>query len=193
MANKSETYSIHRPLKEIVNLRSFITVNFLSFLLARAFILKGIMPFGVAFFGASILSGYPLLSVTLSTIAGRISVEGLIFPGKYLSVLALMFFITRIVLRKKRLNRHVLSFITFISVFLVSVGLLYLEGGHTVYDIFMVTFEAFSAGVLVYIFGYAMPVLMDFDKRKLLSREELICLKSAALSNKNYLNYYCST
>lgn len=175
MANRSETYPVQRYVREGINLKSFIAVSFLSFLIARAFILKGIAPFGISFFGASILSGYPPLPVAISIIAGRMSVEGLAFPFEYSSIIVLIFLVSRIVSRKNRLTRHSMSFITFTVSLIVSLGWLYDTTVYTAYDVFMVVFKAFSSGVLVYIFAYGMPIFTDLSRRRVLSREEIIC------------------
>jgi len=176
MLNKSQTYSMHHPIKENINIKSLMMVNLFSFFLARAFILEGIMPFGMAFFASSIISGYALLTVSLSVIAGMISVAGITFPVKYLIMITLLFLTVRVILRKRVLNRHLISLMTFTIMLSVSIIELHLGGGYTLFDVFIVSFEAFSAGVLVYIFNYVTPIIRDFYSRKLLSREEMICL-----------------
>jgi stage II sporulation protein E len=176
LINKSEAYPMYNSYKEAVNLKSMVTVNVLSFLLARAFILGGIMPFGVAFFSAVILNRYSLIPVLISIIAGVISIGGLSFSYKYMLMIAAIFLFTRVFLRKKALKRYLVSTITILSMLGVSMGWLYIKGDYTLYQLFIVCFEAFAAGILLYIFDYALPVIIGLDKRKLISREEIICI-----------------
>lgn len=179
MINKSEAYPAYNSYRETVNLKAMLAVNLLSFLLARAFILDGVMPFGVAFFSAIILNRFAVLPVMISAAAGLISLGGIELSYKYLSVMALILLVTRVVLWKKQLKRYQVSVITMVLMFGVSFGLMYIKGDYYLYSVFTACFESFAAGILVYIFDYAMPVVIGFDKRNLISKEEMICLAVA--------------
>ncbi|MBA1334614.1 MAG: hypothetical protein HPY66_2518 [Firmicutes bacterium] len=176
MINKSEAYPVYSSYKETVNLKAMLAVNLLSFLLARAFILDGVMPFGVAFFSSIILNRFAVLPAMISAAVGLISLGGLELSYKYLSVMVLTLLVARVFSGKKQLKRYQVSTITIALMFGISFGLMYIKGNYYLYSIFAACFEGLAAGILVYIFDYAMPVVIGLDRRSLISKEEMICL-----------------
>jgi stage II sporulation protein E len=176
LINKSETFTMYNPAKEMTNITSIIIANILSFLLARAFILDGIMPFGIAFFGTALLNRFAVLSILSSMALGLVSIGGYNLSVRYLLASLLLLFVCRVLFRRKTLRRYQVSLITAISIFGVTLANVYAGGQLTLYNFFMLSFEALASGILVYIFDYAMSVIKGIDKRKLVSKEEFICV-----------------
>src|SRR5690554_3573791 len=161
MVEKGEALSIYPASKTAPCFKEAVLINLIGLLLARAYILEGAMPFGIAFFGAVLLNRRSPLPVFFTVVLGIISIRGMAASYKYIAMLLLMYAAVYIVLRKKELKRHIVSIAASFSVLCVSLVWLNLYGGYTLYDVFTAGFEALAAGILVYIFDAAMPVLSE--------------------------------
>ncbi len=175
MANKSEALPLYASSKAAPYLKEIIALNVIGLMLSRAYILENAMPFGIAFFGAALINRGLLLPLFLSVVLGIISIGGLTVSYKYIVMLALVYVIMRIFMRKKEIRRHTVSLITVFSMLCISAVWLNIHGGYTLYDIFIVGFEALAGGILVYIFAIAIPILSGRDRGLNITREEAIC------------------
>lgn len=175
MVEKGEVLSIYPASKTAPYFKEAVMINLVGLLLARAYILEGAMPFGIAFFGAVLLNRRSPLPVFLTVVLGIISIRGMTASYKYIVMLLMLYAATYIVLRKKELKRHIVSIAAIFSVLCVSLVWLNLYGGYTLYDVFTAGFEALAAGILVYIFDAAMPVLSERGNNTGITRETAIC------------------
>ncbi|HOO12056.1 MAG TPA: stage II sporulation protein E [Bacillota bacterium] len=172
--NKGQASFVYSSPGNVIFVKGMLMVNLLGFLLSRAFVLEGAMPFGTAFFGAALLNRCMALPAFLSVAAGTVSTVGLIESYRYIAAMGLIFLMLRLSGRKKAPDRRRASFAALFSMMGTSAYWMYLTGGYAPMDIFAAGFEALAAAILVYIFDYAFE-LFPFSEREYLSREQAIC------------------
>ena len=172
--DKGQASFVYSSSGNAVLVKGMLMVNLLGFLLSRAFVLEGAMPFGTAFFGAALLNRCMAVPVFLSVAAGTVSTVGLIESYRYIAAMGLIFLMLRLFGRKKAPDRRMASFAALFSMMGTSAYWMYLTGGYAPMDVFAAGFEALAAGILVYIFDYAFE-LFPFYEREYISREQAIC------------------
>ncbi len=157
--------------------KSFILLGLIAFLLGRASILEGLRPFGVALFSIMILKDKRSLGL------GAIVLLGVMTTGaeKYRYIIAmtsiLIFF--RYVIKNLSFNIFKIGLLSGLITFLSSAVYIFFTDFY-LYDLFMTAFEAVVIFVFTYILSYAIPVLTNSSKRKVLSNEEIICIAIVA-------------
>lgn len=161
-------------------LQQYMLLYLSAFFASRVLMLKVLMPFGIAFFAAA----FGILDRRAAFLTGCISIIGYLstFNG-YLSInhavtiavlMAVMFFIN--ISNKNRV------FIISIWAFAINTAcnmlfhIKFISGGFLVYDLLLSLLESTIAMASCYIFSYGMPVCLSSKKRKVLSKEEVICL-----------------
>ena len=172
--DKGQASFVYSSSGNAVLVKGMLMVNLLGFLLSRAFVLEGAMPFGTAFFGAALLSRCMAVPVFLSVAVGTVSAVGLIESCRYIAAMGLFFLMLRLFGRKKAPDRRMASFAALFSMMGTSAYWMYLTGGYAPMDVFAAGFEALAAGILVYIFDYAFE-LFPFYESDYISREQAIC------------------
>ncbi|WP_432667500.1 stage II sporulation protein E [Wukongibacter baidiensis] len=160
----------------IIN-RHFIFLALIAFLLGRASILEGLMPFGVAFFSIMIIKDKRNIGL------GVIVLLGIMTTGpdqyKYMFILGSIALLFMTGIRGLNFNMFKLAFLTAIITFLAGAGYVFFTDFY-LYDLFMIGFEAIVVFVFTYILSYAVPALTNNSNRKVLSNEEVICIAIVA-------------
>lgn len=153
--------------------KNFILLSILAFLLGRASILDGLLPFGIAYFASMIIKDKKNLLLGAVVSLGIITID--VEKYRYLLTLLLIFLVFRYVAKNVRFNTVKLAFLTGGMTFLS--GVLYLAAtDFYLYDLFMIAFESIVVFVFIYILSYAIPALTIKSNRKILSNEEVICI-----------------
>ena len=173
--NKSQAFPIYTPSRDAAYIRGMVAVNFMGFLMSRAFILENTMPFGTAFFSAALLNRCMPIPTFLSAALGIISIAGLEASYKYMAMMGLSYIIMRVFFRKNPIGRHSASLVTFFAMLGTSALWLNPAGSWTPLDMIIIGFEALAGGILVYIFDYAFSVIMDLGRGRHVTSEEAIC------------------
>jgi stage II sporulation protein E len=153
--------------------KNFILLGILAFLLGRASILEGLMPFGIGFFAIIIAKD------KRSVILGGVVLLGVMTTGaekyRYIITMVSILICFRYIAQNIKFNIFKLALsaglITFIS---GSVYTFFTE--FYLYDLFMMGFEAIVVFVFTYILSYAIPALTNNSNRRVLSNEEVICI-----------------
>lgn len=157
---------------DILN-KNFILLGLLAFLLGRASILEGLMPFGIAFFAMMITKD------RRSLILGVIVTLGVMTTGaekyRYIITMVVMLICIRYIIGNLNFNIFKLAFVSGI-ITLISGSIYTFFTEFYLYDLFMIGFESVVVFVFTYILSYAIPALMHNSNRKVLSNEEVICI-----------------
>lgn len=157
--------------------KNFIFLGILAFLLGRASILEGLMPFGVAFFSIVIVKDKKNLILGAIVLLGLITVEAEKY--RYAFTMILILISLRHMVKNVNFNVFKLAFISGLITFIA--GTVYtLFTNFYLYDLFMISFEAVVVFVFTYILSYAIPALKYNSNRKVLSNEEVICIAIVA-------------
>jgi len=177
--NSGQTISLGKEKKGFSKYitRNFILLNVLAFLIGRASILDGLIPFGVAFFALMIVEekrnwviGYSVALGILTSNTDRI---------KYIIAIAMIFIVFRYLVRSSKFEVFKLGIYAAIINFVA--GLIYIAFTEFyLYDLFMNGFESIVVFVFIYILSYALPPLCLRTNRKILSNEEIICIAIVA-------------
>lgn len=148
--------------------------NIIAFMLGRAMILDSLTPFGIAYI-ASILPGQrKSAAVWVSTLLGILSVQKGLPMIRYVFILVLFYLLFTILSRMYSLNIFKTALLASFSVLSIGMFIVALTD-FLLYDTLLVVFEAVITFVLIYIFKYAVPVMIEGKNRRILSNEELIC------------------
>lgn len=149
-----------------------------AFFTSRVFILDTFMPFGIAFF----LAVYGILDRKLAVATGFIGVLGYLttFEGyKSISRMVVLIILVMISLmfKDKDKNRIVKMSITGFLINLIIIIVfrgLFIARGFSFFDSVLALGESIIMAASAYIFSYGIPLYFDHNKRKILSREEMI-------------------
>lgn len=173
--NNEATKKVGYMYGQAVNIvsKNYIILALIAFLLGRASILDGLMPFGIAFFSIMIIKD------KRNTLVGAIVLLGVMTTDvekyRYIITMMAIFIFFRYIIRNltfKTFKMAILAaFITF-----VSGGVYTFFTDFYLYDVFMIGFEAIVVFVFTYILSYAIPALTNNSNRKVLSNEEVICI-----------------
>jgi stage II sporulation protein E len=169
----------NRRLRErYIQVLNLAIISTLCFFIGRTFIFKDIAPFGTALFAAMLYRRQGSLIGFAAILGGMLSVHvgGYIF--KYLGAMGLVF-LTLNIFDMIRLGRKkfLLAAITAIAVF--SANLIYRSlspGGILLYDYILASLEGAITLALVYVFENVLSVILDVNKRRILSNEEMISI-----------------
>ncbi|MCG8541338.1 MAG: stage II sporulation protein E [Clostridia bacterium] len=153
--------------------KNFILLGLLAFLLGRASILEGLMPFGIGFFSIMIVKDKKNIGLGVIVLLGIMTME----TEKYryiITMISILIFFRYLI---KNLNFNIFK-LAFTSAFITfSIGAIYtFFTEFYLYDLFMTGFEAIVVFVFIYILSYAIPALTNNSNRKVLSNEEVICI-----------------
>lgn len=160
----------------IIN-RSFIILALIAFLLGRASILDGLMPFGIAFFSIMIIKDKRNLGLGVVVLLGVMTTGPSQY--KYIIILAAIGILFRYVISGLKFNIFKLAFLSAIITFVAGTGYVFFTDFY-LYDLFMIGFESIVVFVFTYILSYAVPALTNNSNRKVLSNEEVICIAIVA-------------
>ncbi|MCX7885465.1 MAG: stage II sporulation protein E [Caloramator sp.] len=149
------------------------------FFLPRVFVYNVMMPFGIAFFSAAcgVLDKKNLVFCGLVTIFGYIST----FKSyiSYYHALTVLLLIIVIVLTKENKNKlHKISICAFVFNFISGIlfHIKFTSKGLLTYNVCLLVLESMLILVSCYIFAYGIPVFFNNRRRKIFSKEELICI-----------------
>ncbi|SKC91140.1 stage II sporulation protein E [Maledivibacter halophilus] len=157
--------------------KSFIFLGLLAFLLGRASILEGLMPFGVAFFSTVIVKDKKNFILGAIVLLGLITVETEKY--RYIATMITILISSRYMIGNINFNVFKLALLSGIITFIS--GIIYtVFTNFYLYDLFMIGFESVVVFVFTYILSYAIPALKYNSNRKVLSNEEVICIAIVA-------------
>lgn len=145
----------------------------ISFLLGRVSLFGGLMPFGLAFYGAAITSNANRLMTAAAVVIGMATggARGELYTA--LTFMALYTMLTKLFksLKEKEDIRH--SAIGLIS---VAVPQIILAGfqGFLMYDVLMALFHSSLVFSMIYIFRRSVPLIEGIKKKSVLTNEEMI-------------------
>lgn len=194
MPYKSKTEEKKIEEKKKVKLLSTGVVLFLvsAFFAARVNVLEVFMPFGIAFF----IAVYGVYGRRRAVPAGIISCIGYLLTFKgYTSisrivVLASLILLTYLVKESDKNRFMKITFVGFwTNIVLISVfRSIFITDGVLIYDIILSVTESIILAASAYIFCYGVPLYFDSNKRKMLSKEELIyiCLMFGIIVSGTY-------
>lgn len=144
-----------------------------AFLLGRATLLGGVMPFGLPVYASTIGLNVNRLLVAAFVILGMVS--GGAREQIYVTAAAMLLFNAfNIPFRNKksRLNFRYAA-ISFVSVLIPEIFTVYLQG-FLLYDMLKALFHSFAAFAMVFVFRNAVPVLGEDRKKHVFTNEEMI-------------------
>lgn len=171
-------YNVNQKEKLNLYAYQYLLLYVAMFFISRVFLLKTLMPFGIAFFSAI----FTVLDKKSTLLLGIISILGYLSTSQeYLSyshvitllcLMVLMFFIKDS--KNKILKISILaSLFNMISSMFFHIK--YITKGFLAYDLFLALLESLMILTSCYIFAYGMPAFLNSKKRKVFSKEELIC------------------
>ncbi len=173
--NNGEIKKVEHIYGRALNLvsKNFIILGLIAFLLGRASILDGLMPFGIAFFAMMIIKDKRNILLGAVVLLGVMTTD--VEKYRYILTMTVIFVSFRFIIKDLRFKIFKIAiltgFITFIS------GAVYtFFTDFYLYDLFMIGFEAIVVFVFTYILSYAIPALTNNSNRKVLSNEEVICI-----------------
>ena len=162
------------PLQR-VNTR-IILLHLVAFLLGRASILQGLTPFGIAFFTALSQKDRKFGILGVTTFLGIATAQGLTSSIPYGFAIVVIYCLFQYVLDLRNIKIFKTSLIG-AAAYLLTTALFLSFGGFYLYDWIVVGFESVVIFVAVYISYYAIPVALQNTNRKILSAEEIICIR----------------
>ncbi|EYE87947.1 hypothetical protein Q428_10530 [Fervidicella metallireducens AeB] len=174
--NNNQKTKKELKLISVSHIALYATVFFAS----RAVMLKGLMPFGIAMFtaAAGVLDRQLALLTGIFGVLGYISLlKGYVSLSRAVSLIITMMFIFFI--KEKDKNRiYKISAIAFVVNMCINLlfHIYFISGGFVLYDGLLIFFESIIITASSYIFSYALPLYFQNKKRKVLSREEIVCL-----------------
>ncbi len=150
-----------------------IVIAGVSFLLGKASLAAGVMPFGMAIYAAALGTGANRLVIALFALSGMLL--GGAKEQIYITIASMLLFNAFNIPFKNRKSRLNFRYATigFISVLLPETVLVYLQG-FLLYELLKAIFHAFIVFALVFILRNALPLLTDGNKRIVFSNEEII-------------------
>lgn len=157
---------------DILN-RNFILLGLLAFLLGRASILDGLMPFGIAFFAIMIAKDKRSLILGAIVLLGVMTTDAEKY--RYIITMVLILICFKYIFRNLNFNIFKLALLSG-AVTLISGSIYTFFTEFYLYDLFMIGFESIVVFVFTYILSYAIPALKYNSNRKVLSNEEVICI-----------------
>ncbi|MFT9494020.1 stage II sporulation protein E [Anaerosolibacter sp.] len=168
-----------KRIESFYGTKQLILLSIIGFLLGRASILDGLVPFGIAYFSVLLAKERKNAFVGIGVVVGTITAIGAEALMKYGFALALSWVVFYLIKDKMHLNVLKTALISGITMFLS--GMFYgIFSDLYLYDLFMIGFESVVTFVFVYILSYAVPVALQKTNRKILSNEELICIAITA-------------
>lgn len=171
--------------KKILNTflsKSNILLICTAFLLGRASLFGGLMPFGIAAYASTLGMDVSRLLVAAFVILGMVA--GGAKEQIYIAVVGMLLFnALNIPFKNNKLKpafRH--AAIGFISVLIPQMVIVYLQG-FLLFDLLKALLNGFIVFLLMFIFKNAIPVITGIDKKHVFSNEEIISIAiTAALS-----------
>lgn len=185
---KAELLPYKRTRNDSTNIKKDIklfTINFVflylsAFFASRVLILKMLMPFGAAFFTAAcaVIDKKNLLITGTAAIIGTLSAfEGYTSINHAVTILILVI-ITQITKKESNKNSPKLLIAACILNFALNLSfhILFISGGFILYDLFIALIESILLAAFSYIFSFGIPIFTGVNKRKVFSKEEMVCL-----------------
>lgn len=161
-------------LKNLFNTGNLVLLP-TAFLLGRASLVGGMLPFGVAVYAATMGLSYNRLFLAFAVLIGMVSGGG--WEQIYITGAAMLLFNVFILpFRNQRLRLSFTYGIAgFMSVFIPQMVMVYLQG-FLLYDMLIALFHAFIVFALTFIFRTATCLINDINKRQVFTNEETISL-----------------
>ena len=156
-------------LKKFFELKSII-VYLLSILVGMAKLSSGATPFGVALLGAFADTGFPLI-IPLVLISGKTLIAfGTVCFTKFL-IASILFIIMKSFIKgnTKTGNAAKILFATAISEIIIL-----LMSETLIYDAVMAAFMSTTTAIFYLIFSEGLPIIIEYDKKKITSHETLM-------------------
>ncbi len=148
-----------------------IMICLIGFLVSRATVMNGMIPFGIAFLSAYLLRKRLSLVVSLIVCVGVLSISR---TGSlpYLICIAALFWTYQLL--KNKIKFTTLKIAMLASVLLVGVKMMFvIEGSYYLYDLIMICFEGIIVFALTYIFTYSIA-MMEGSYNRFFTSEETI-------------------
>ncbi|MDD3840588.1 MAG: stage II sporulation protein E [Clostridia bacterium] len=165
-------------------------VYLLAFIMGRAVILNGLIPFGLAFFAAVLINNKNLRLAGLFTIIGYITVYKQTAIVRYLLSIILFYIFYSIICKKDGNNKFKVAVIGFLSNF-VSGWIYILRTGFLLYDVMLVLCESAIIFLMVYILSTGLSFIFENKKRNIISNEEMISISIIfSISITGIFDYY---
>lgn len=144
-----------------------------GFLLGRASIAGGLLPFGLALYCAATAMSCNKLITAVFVILGMLSAGG--FEQVYISSAAMLLYsvLCFAVPSKGKWNGFIYGLYGFLASYIPSMVMVYLQG-MLLYDLLKALLQSFIVFVLVYIFKMAVKVINEFNRRQIFTTEETI-------------------
>jgi stage II sporulation protein E len=152
----------------------------ITFLISRASILQGLTPFGLPFVAAVLIKNRKMSLVGLVSMVSIITAQGAKASLRYIGAILIYYLVYYLVsssVIKKKVNLSLYQSGAIIAFSLFGTSLIrMLFSTVYIYDLVIVSFETVMIFVGTLIFSYGIDVIREFDKRKILSTEELLSL-----------------
>lgn len=184
-----EKHKFVKVVKEIIksiNISS-LAINFLAYLISRAYIMEGLTPFGVAFLAAYMSRYGSSISIPIFISIGILTIHGL-DSYQYISVIWFLYLTYKIL--KPKFAKSAIKTSIFSALALLTLKSLYLIiNDYYIYDFMLTLFEGIVVFTLTYIFIHSISTI-DTDYNRIFSNEELICgaiMLALAISGLNNL------
>lgn len=162
---------------QIISLQ-YILLCTLAFFSSRVVVLKALMPFGIAFFIASSirLKRHQVISTAIISILGYLTMftdYTSIAHAVVIALTLLMYIILNNRVKNKKLNIAIMAFIMNIGIG-VFFRIKFISSEFLVYDFLIIMLESVLILGISYIFSCGIPVLFENERRRVLSKEEMI-------------------
>lgn len=166
--------------------KQLILLYIAAFFVSRVFMLKIMLPFGIAFLVAAygvlniegtLITGLFIILGYVSTLNEKTSANLGLSVNHMIIVAILMVFM--IFMKNNHKNRLIkISILSFALVCLMNAffQIKLIAGTFTLYNSIISILEATIMVASVYIFSYGIPIYFDAKKKRELSKEELVCL-----------------
>ncbi|HYE82270.1 MAG TPA: stage II sporulation protein E [Clostridia bacterium] len=180
ISNQSVTGK-HGKLKHVMgffvnsNIRLYMIFGILGLLLGRAVILDFLNPFSIAFLAAAMIQELNLFVIGTSILLGIISVgeKGILLKYLFSSLVFIVLYITSHKLKADR--KLVISIAAALANFAAGYFIFYVQN-YYLYDLLMVIIESVLIAILIYIYDCSIPLVRNYQNRRLLSAEEVVAV-----------------
>ncbi len=177
VAGIGRAFPKHKALKllsEFMTLSNIIVLS-ISFLMGRANLLGGLMPFGITFYASTIGSRMSRILIGVSVILGAISFGNI--QNIYITIAAMLIFNALSIPLKKsnKIEGYKSAIVGSISVLIPQIVVVALQGW-LMYDLIRALLNTAIVFTLVLIFKMAVPIIEENKYKKTFSNEEMISL-----------------
>lgn len=157
------------------NFKLYIISGVLGLLLGRAVILEFLNPFCTAFLAAAMLQELNLFVVGTSILLGVLSVgeKGIVLKYLFSALVSIVLYIAT--LKAKANKKVIISIAAALSNFAAGYLIFYVRD-YYLYDLLMLIIESILIAILIYIYDCSIPIVKNYQNRRLLSAEEAVAV-----------------